>query len=122
MAVAGYRTFNTNTVILLAAVFLALLFAFALNSLARRTLWCGGRAADDGGGNERASTSSSDGGVRGGIKKRTPRIILGEVYVAAKEEEARAEAEDVCGRREGARAVAVLPRCVHGFHVSCVDA
>jgi hypothetical protein len=126
VAAAGYSTFNTNAVILLAALFLALLFAFALNSLARCTLWCGGRAADDSGGNERASTSSSGDSVRGRIKKRTLRSILVEVYVAAKEEDARAEAEDVCtiylGEFANGKKVRVLPRCVHGFHVSCVDA
>ncbi|CAD6333509.1 unnamed protein product [Miscanthus lutarioriparius] len=124
-------TFDTNTVILLAALFLALLFAIALHSLAR----CGGRAADGGGGGrgEGASSSSvgasSCAGVRGGIRKRALRSIPVEVYVAAGEgEEAGAgdEDEDVCaiclGEFADGEKVRVLPRCGHGFHVPCVDA
>ncbi|CAD6271810.1 unnamed protein product [Miscanthus lutarioriparius] len=126
-------TFDTNTVILLAALFLALLFAIALNSLARCALWCGGRAADGGGGGREGAASSSVGascaGVRGGIKKRALRSIPVEVYVAAGEgEEAGAgdQDEDVCaiclGEFADGDKVRVLPRCGHGFHVPCVDA
>ncbi|XP_066367350.1 RING-H2 finger protein ATL74-like [Miscanthus floridulus] len=122
-------TFDTNTVILLAALFLALLFAVALHSLARCALWCGGRAADGGSGGRGDGASSSCAGVRGGIRKRALRSIPVEVYVAAGEgEEAGAgdEDEDVCaiclGEFADGEKVRVLPRCGHGFHVPCVDA
>jgi hypothetical protein len=120
-------TFDTNMVILLAALFLALLFAIALNSLARCALWCGGRAAD--GGREGASSSvgaSSCTGVRGGIKKRALRSIPVEVYVGREEKEEAGDEEDVCaiclGEFADGEKVRVLPRCGHGFHVPCVDA
>jgi E3 ubiquitin-protein ligase ATL10/75/76/77/78 len=125
-------TFDTNTVILLAALFLALLLAIALNSLARFALWCGGRAAA-GGGEVAASPSvaaSSCAGVRGGIKKRALRSIPVEVYVGRDEKEEEEEEEagsgDVCaiclGEFADGEKVRVLPRCGHAFHVPCVDA
>lgn len=126
-------TFDTNTVILLAALFLALLLAIALNSLARFALWCGGRAAVGGGGGEVAASpsvaASSCAGVRGGIKKRALRSIPVEVYVggdAKDDEEEGAGSGDVCaiclGEFAGGEKVRVLPRCGHAFHVPCVDA
>lgn len=125
-------TFDTNTVILLAALFLALLLAIALNSLARFALWCGGRAAVGGGGGEVAASpsvaASSCAGVRGGIKKRALRSIPVEVYVggdAKDEEEEEGGSGDVCaiclGEFADGEKVRVLPRCAHGFHVRCVD-
>ncbi|XP_062232583.1 RING-H2 finger protein ATL74-like [Phragmites australis] len=115
----GAASFDTNMVIILAALFFALLFAIGLNSLARCALRCGGRGAADGGEGETAGGASCVGGIR----KRALRSIPVEVYGGG--EGAKAE-EDVCaiclGEFADGEKVRVLPRCRHGFHVRCVDA
>ncbi|KAJ1263434.1 hypothetical protein BS78_09G184400 [Paspalum vaginatum] len=130
-AAAPDASFDANMVIILAALFFALLFAVGLNSLARCALRCGGRGGAAGGrGVEGPASSSSVVGVGGGIKRRALRSIPVEVYghgagggAAAAEEE---EEEDVCaiclGEFADGDKVRVLPRCGHGFHVPCVDA
>ncbi|CAL4901300.1 unnamed protein product [Urochloa decumbens] len=119
----GDGSFDTNMVIILAALFFALLFVIGLNSLARCALRCGGRGGASAGG-EGASSASRGASCTGGIKKRALRSIPVEVYGgggAGLEEE-----EDVCaiclGEFADGEKVRVLPRCGHGFHVPCVDA
>ena len=79
----GDASFDTYMVIILAALFFALLFAIGLNSLARCALRVGGRgAAGDGGGRGSDRVPSASGGascVRG-IKRRALRSIPVEVY------------------------------------------
>ncbi|KAL5231120.1 hypothetical protein ABZP36_029896 [Zizania latifolia] len=110
--------FDTNMVIILAALFFALLFAIGLNSLGRCALRCGGRAAAAGGREGAAAGGAVSFG--GGIKKRALRSIPVEVYSGGE------ETEDVCaiclGEFADGEKVRVLPRCGHGFHVRCVDA
>ncbi|KAF8703745.1 hypothetical protein HU200_031832 [Digitaria exilis] len=119
----GDASFDTNMVIILAALFFALLFAVGLNSLARCALRCGGRGAGAGG--EGASASASGGAsCARGIKKRALRSIPVEVWEGGGAEEG--EEEEVCaiclGEFADGEKVRVLPRCGHGFHVPCVDA
>ncbi|CAN6327865.1 unnamed protein product [Urochloa humidicola] len=106
----GGGSFDTNMVIILAALFFALLFAIGLNSVARCALRCGDRGA-----------GASRGG---GIKKRALRSIPVEVYGGGSG--AGAQEEEVCaiclGEFADGEKVRVLPRCGHGFHVPCVDA
>lgn len=120
-APGGEASFDANMVIILAALFFALLFAIGLNSLARCALRCGvgrGGAADDEAGG--ASSSSSSGGGGGGVKKRALRSIPVEVYGNTAGEE---EVCAIClGEFADGEKVRVLPRCRHGFHVRCVDA
>jgi E3 ubiquitin-protein ligase ATL10/75/76/77/78 len=110
----GAASFDANMVMILVALFFALLFAIGLNSLARCALRCGGRAGD----------SEDDGGASssgGGVKKRALRSIPVEVYGGGAEEEA--EVCAIClGEFADGEKVRVLPRCGHGFHVRCVDA
>ncbi|KAK1697402.1 hypothetical protein QYE76_014099 [Lolium multiflorum] len=116
--------FDTNVVIILAALFFALLFAIGLNSLARCALRYGGRGA------AAAAASTAEGGASarrgsgggGGIKRRALRSLPVEVYGAGGGE----DIDDVCaiclGEFVDGEKVRVLPRCGHGFHVRCVDA
>ncbi|XBJ11087.1 hypothetical protein VPH35_015842 [Triticum aestivum] len=110
--------FDTNVVIILAALFFALLFAIGLNSLARCALRYVGR---------RAAVAAGEGGAtaqmacRGsGIKRRVLRSLPVEVYGSGE------VIDDVCAiclcEFVDGEKVRVLPQCGHGFHVRCVDA
>lgn len=107
-------SFDTNMVIILAALLFALLFALGLNSLARCLIRWARRASPGEGG---------AGGAGGGLEKRALRSIPVEVYGACGD--ASAAAADVCaiclGEFADGEKVRVLPRCAHGFHVRCVD-
>ncbi|KAL6841414.1 hypothetical protein ACP4OV_028932 [Aristida adscensionis] len=135
-APGGEASFDTNMVIILAALFFALLFAIGLNSLARCALRCGGWGAGGGGagGDEEAAAAAGSVGpgscAGGGIKRRALRSIPVEVYGAGEgggaADQREEEEEDVCaiclGEFADGEKVRVLPRCRHGFHVRCVDA
>ncbi|KAF6990669.1 hypothetical protein CFC21_007839 [Triticum aestivum] len=110
--------FDTNVVIILAALFFALLFAIGLNSLARCALRYVGRgaavAAGQAGTTARVACSGS------GIRRRVLRSLPVEVYGSGE------DIDDVCaiclGEFVDGEKVRVLPQCGHGFHVRCVDA
>ncbi|OEL29595.1 hypothetical protein BAE44_0009386 [Dichanthelium oligosanthes] len=120
----GDASFDTNMLIILAALFFALLFAIGLNSLARCALRFGGRRGAAGGGEGASSASGGASCGRPGIKKRALRSIPVEVYGGGGGGDA--GAEDVCaiclGEFADGEKVRVLPLCGHGFHVPCVDA
>ncbi|KAE8775914.1 RING-H2 finger protein ATL74 [Hordeum vulgare] len=114
--------FDTNVVIILAALFFALLFAIGLNSLARCALRYVGRGAAAAAGAAGEGGATARGGSRGGsgIKRRVLRSLPVEVYGSGE------VIDDVCaiclGEFVDGEKVRVLPRCAHGFHVRCVDA
>lgn len=115
--------FDTNVVIILAALFFALLFAIGLNSLARCALRYGSRgAAAAAAATGAGGASARRGSGSGGIKRRALRSLPVEVYGAGGGE----DIDDVCaiclGEFVDGEKVRVLPRCGHGFHVRCVDA
>ncbi|KAM0844565.1 hypothetical protein ACQ4PT_056969 [Festuca glaucescens] len=124
----GDASFDTNMVIILAALLFALLFALGLNSLARCLIrWARTASGEDGGGEDDAAAAAA-GASRGGLKKRALRSLPIEVYgacAAAAGSAAAPPVDDVCaiclrrvrGRRQGAGAA----RCGHEFHVRCVD-
>ncbi|CAO2177744.1 unnamed protein product [Urochloa humidicola] len=109
-------SFDTNMVIILAALLFALLFALGLNSLARCLIRWARRASAP------PDVEGGGGGARkgGGLKRRALRSLPVEVYGSAA-----AVAADVCaiclGEFADGDKVRVLPRCAHGFHVRCVD-
>jgi hypothetical protein len=119
VAAGGDSAFDTNVVIILAALFFALLFAIGLNSLARCALRYGRRGPA---GTATTGQSASARRGSGGIKRRTLRSFPVEVYGAGGGE----DIDDVCaiclGEFVDGEKVRVLPRCGHGFHVRCVDA
>uniref|UniRef100_A0ACD5T9V5 Uncharacterized protein n=1 Tax=Avena sativa TaxID=4498 RepID=A0ACD5T9V5_AVESA len=118
----GDSAFDTNVVIILAALFFALLFAIGLNSLARCALRYGGRGAAAAAATGEGTPASALRGSGGGIKRRALRSLPVEVYGAGDGE----DIDDVCaiclGEFVDGEKVRVLPRCGHGFHVRCVDA
>ncbi|KAM3276860.1 hypothetical protein ACQJBY_044953 [Aegilops geniculata] len=110
--------FDTNVVIILAALFFALLLVIGLNLMVRcalRRVWRGAAAAA---GEGRASARVACSGS--GIKRRVLRSLPVEVYGCGE------DIDDVCAiclsEFVDGEKVRVLPLCGHGFHVRCVDA
>ncbi|XP_048575126.1 RING-H2 finger protein ATL74-like [Triticum urartu] len=112
--------FETNVVIILAAVFFALLFAIGLNSLARCALRYVGRGATAAAAGEGGATARGACRGGGGIKRRVIRSLPVEVYGSGE------DIDGVCviclSEFVDGEKVRVLPLCGHGFHVRCVDA
>ncbi|TVU36647.1 hypothetical protein EJB05_18589, partial [Eragrostis curvula] len=105
-------SFDTNMVIILAALLFALLFALGLNSLARFLIrWARRQPPPD----------QLEHDARG-LKKRALRSIPVEVYGADVVGHVAADVCAIClGEFADGEKVRVLPRCAHGFHVRCVD-
>uniref|UniRef100_A0A7N0TJQ9 RING-type E3 ubiquitin transferase n=1 Tax=Kalanchoe fedtschenkoi TaxID=63787 RepID=A0A7N0TJQ9_KALFE len=104
--------FDTNMVIILAALLCALICALGLNSILRcavrysRRIAAGGPAA-------RLSAA--------GLKKSALRKIPVAVYKASEVNIPATECPICLGEFVDGERVRVLPRCNHGFHVKCID-
>ncbi|KAF6168679.1 hypothetical protein GIB67_011395 [Kingdonia uniflora] len=104
--------FDSNMVIILAALLCALIFTLGLNSIVRCALRCGRRATHDVPG--RRDTSET------GLKKRELRQIPVAVYGSGSS--IRATDCPIClGEFVKGEKIRVLPKCKHGFHVNCID-
>ncbi|XAR71864.1 hypothetical protein NMG60_11018304 [Bertholletia excelsa] len=108
----GEASFDTNMVIILAALLCALICALGLNSIVRFALRCGRRLALEG--------PHEAGNATTGLKKST----LRQIPVAVYGDGTNFSATDclIClGEFIDGEKVRVLPKCHHGFHVRCID-
>ncbi|KAK4359547.1 hypothetical protein RND71_021776 [Anisodus tanguticus] len=99
--------FDTNMIIILAALLCALLSVLALNSIVRCAFRCS------------RSAEGSQVVAAKGIKKKTlrqiPVVVYGRVNFSA------TECPICLGEFVDGEKVRVLPKCKHGFHVTCID-
>ncbi|CAN6468926.1 unnamed protein product [Victoria cruziana] len=103
-------SFDTNMVIILAALLCALVFALGLNSIVRCALRFGRRG--DAGAGGRGSQGT-------GLKKKALRAIPVTEYSGANMPAM--ECPICLGEFADGEKVRVLPKCNHGFHVRCID-
>ncbi|PSS23876.1 RING-H2 finger protein [Actinidia chinensis var. chinensis] len=103
------NNFDTNMVIILAALLCTLICALGLNSIVRFALRCRRRFYTEG--TEQAAT---------GLKKRALSQIPVLVYGVGSEIPA-TECPICLGEFVEGEKVRVLPKCNHGFHVKCID-
>lgn len=111
-------SFDTNMVIILAALFCALICALGLNSIVRCTLRCRRRIAM-----ETAEQAVAARLAATGLKKRALRQIPVAVYGASGSSISATATEcSIClGEFLDGEKVRVLPKCNHGFHIKCID-
>lgn len=113
-AYGNEANFDTNMVIILAALLCALICALGLNSIVRCALRCGRRMVFETPEQAAARLATT------GLKKRALRQIPVMVY---KLETSVPETEcPIClGEFMDGEKVRVLPKCNHGFHMRCID-
>ncbi|KAM1038405.1 hypothetical protein ACFX13_033822 [Malus domestica] len=106
--------FDTNMVIILAALLCALICALGLNSFVRCALRCSHRFALETPEQAAAQLAAT------GLKKRHLRQIPIAVYGSGVNIPA-TECPICLAEFEDGEKVRVLPKCHHGFHVRCID-
>lgn len=106
--------FDTNMVIILAALLCALICALGLNSIVRCALRCSHRFALETPEQAAARLAAT------GLKKSHLRQIPIAVYGSGVEIPA-TECPICLGEFEDGEKIRVLPECNHGFHVRCID-
>lgn len=112
--------FDTNMVIILAALLCALICALGLNSMVRCILRCGHRIGLE---------TTEQAAARTGLKKSALRKIPVAVYNTADRKAgsntgtspSHIECPICLGEFIDGEKVRVLPNCNHRFHVSCID-
>ncbi|XP_074586104.1 RING-H2 finger protein ATL74 [Curcuma longa] len=116
VAAAGSNAnFDTNMVIILAALLCALIFALGLNSIVRCALRCGRRLAFETPEEVAARLAAT------GLKRRALRRIPVAVYGDGADIPPATECPICLGEFADGEKVRVLPKCHHGFHVRCID-
>lgn len=111
----GETNFDTNMVIILAALLCALICALGLNSIVRCALRCSRRFALETPEQAAARLAAT------GLKKSHLRQIPVAVYGSRGVNIPATECPICLGEFEDGDKVRVLPKCNHGFHVSCID-
>lgn len=104
--------FDTNMVIILAALLCALICALGLNSIVRCVLRCSG-------GRDTASARKPDSGLRKSTLRRIPIFVF--VSGSSSGTDTGSECPICLGEFVDGEKVRVLPNCNHGFHVRCID-
>ncbi|KAE9608766.1 hypothetical protein Lal_00020243 [Lupinus albus] len=112
---ASKTKFDTNMVIILAALLCALICALGLNSIVRCALRCIRRLAFETR-DENATRLTSK-----GLKKKALHQIPVAVYGAGSVSIAATECPICLGEFMNGEKVRLLPKCHHGFHVRCID-
>lgn len=111
--------FDTNMVIILAALLCALICALGLNSIVRCALRCSRRFALETPEQTAARLAAT------GLKKRDLRQIPIAVYgsdLNSSNNVFKGTECPIClGEFEDGEKVRILPKCNHGFHVRCID-
>lgn len=106
--------FDTNMVIILAALLCALICALGLNSIVRCALRCSRRFALETPDETAARLAAT------GLKKSALRKIPVAIYSSGTNLKA-TECPICLGEFTDGERVRVLPKCSHGFHVRCID-
>lgn len=109
------ENFDTNMVIILAALLCALICALGLNTIARCAMRCSRRLSEET--PEQATVRLN----KTGLKKRELSQIPVTVYGGAGEDIPVTECPICLGEFEKGDKVRMLPKCNHGFHVRCID-
>ncbi|XP_022134542.1 RING-H2 finger protein ATL74 [Momordica charantia] len=108
--------FDTNMVIILAALLCALICALGLNSIVRCALRCSRRFAFETAGGTSTRLAAT------GLKKSALRQIPVAVYGSESGLEIRETDCPIClGDFIAGEKIKVLPKCNHEFHVRCID-
>lgn len=114
-AFTGEANFDTNMVIILAALLCALICALGLNSIVRCALRCSRRFSFE------TPEETAARLVAKGLKKsallKIPIVVYGSGSVGI----AATECPICLGEFVDGEKVRVLPKCNHGFHVRCID-
>ncbi|KAJ4704245.1 RING-H2 finger protein [Melia azedarach] len=113
-AYVNEANFDTNMVIILAALLCALICALGLNSIVRCALRCSHRFSMETPAQAAARLAAT------GLKKRDLRQIPVAVYGEGVNIPA-TECPICLGEFVDGEKVRVLPKCNHGFHVRCID-
>lgn len=109
------ENFDTNMVIILAALLCALICALGLNTIARCAMRCSRRLSEET--PEQATVRLN----KTGLKKRELSQIPVTVYGGSGEDIPVTECPICLGEFEKGDKVRMLPKCNHGFHVRCID-
>lgn len=112
----GYSTeanFDTNMVIILAALLCALICALGLNSIVRCALRCSRRFTFD-------APDEAAAAARG-LRRNALRQIPVAVYGSTGVKMIATDCPICLGEFNDGEKVRVLPNCNHGFHVRCID-
>lgn len=112
---ASEANFDTNMVIILAALLCALIGALGLNSIVRCALRCSRRFAFETPDETAARLAAT------GLKKSALRRIPVAVYGSSGINIPATDCPICLGEFVDGEKVRVLPRCNHGFHLRCID-